>query len=156
MVEVLDKYMNNNIASIWLKMSAKGRKTVHLGAVYREHKWIRQPEPNNSGQIDNQNKRWKQFLDQWVAASARADTLVIGDTNIDYNKWASPDNEHTAMTDMMKSRIETLGFQQIVQGDTRFSPNAANYLIDQCWTHTPARILLAKNHDIALSDHNMI
>ena len=102
-VEIVEKLMNEDIASIWLKISTKGKKTVMLGAIYREHCFIRQPEPNNSGQINQQNQRWKMFIDQWVAASTKGDTIVIGDTNLDTNKWASPDSDHIIMTDLVKN-----------------------------------------------------
>ena len=63
-----------------MKISSKGEKNVIMGAIYREHCLIRQPDPNNTGHIS-----------QWVAASARADTIVIGDINLDINKWENPD-----------------------------------------------------------------
>ena len=83
-IQVLNKYMNNDIASIWLKLSCKGKKTVNLGAIYREHQHIRQVEPNVSGSIFEQNKRWIKFTDQWAAASAKGDTIVIGDLEFRY------------------------------------------------------------------------
>ena len=80
----------------------------------------------------------------------------MGDTNLDTNKWASPDSEHVIMTDLVKNHIETSGFIQLVRGDTRFWPNTPSSLIDQVWTNCPMRILHTKNQDTALSDHNLI
>ena len=48
-IQILDNLMEEHIANIWMKKSSRGRKTVHLGAIYREHRWLRQPEPNLSG-----------------------------------------------------------------------------------------------------------
>ena len=100
-----DKYMNDSIASIFLKLSCKGRKSVNLGAIYREHRYIRQEEPNLSGSIAEQNKRWNIFTDQWIAASSRSDTIFIGDLNLDLNKWSDPDQDHLYMTNPMKNKI---------------------------------------------------
>ena len=93
---------------------------------------------------------------QWEAASSRTDTFVIGDTNLDYKKWNSPDTDHVTMTDLVKSRIETLGFHQTVEGDTRYWPHAENSLLDQCWTNCPARIVSATNRTRGSSDHNIL
>ena len=40
----------------------------------------------------------------------------------------------------------------MIQGDTRFWPNVTSSLIDHC----PRKIICAKNHSIALSDHNLL
>ena len=145
-VQLLDQYMNDTVASIWMKISLKGKKTIHLGGIYREHCWIKQPDPdNNSGHILEQQARWNTFISQWEAASRRADTFVIGDTNLDYNKWDNPDANHDSMTEMVKTRIKTEGFVQTVRGDTRFWPNTTSSLVDQCWTNAPARIMKLYN-----------
>ena len=123
--------------------------------LYREHKWLKQPDGDTSGDIRQQLDRWDSFISQWEAASGRADTFVIGDTNLDYNKWNDPDPDHTNMTDLVKNIIETLGFVQTVRGDTRFWPGADSFLVDQCWTDCPARIVRASNNTRASSDHNV-
>ena len=73
-----------------MKISSKGRKTIHLGEVYHEHQWIKQLEPNMSGEISEQEDRWNQFVCQLEAESVRADTIVIGDTNFDFSTWDNP------------------------------------------------------------------
>ena len=155
-VKLLDKFMNTSVASVWLKISCKGRKSLHLGACYREHKHIRQTEPNNSGELASQINRWKLFVDQWVRASMGADTVVIGDLNIDMNKWLQPDPDHLAMTNILKNRIETEGFHQTIIGDTRFWKDTPSSLIDHCWHNCPGRIMKSENIPEAQSDHNII
>ena len=59
------------------------------------------------------------------------------------------------MTNLVKDRIETLGFHQTVVGDTRFWPFTENSLVDQCWTNCPARIIRASNKTRGSSDHNI-
>ena len=146
--------MDHRVASIWLKVSSKGKNTVHLGAIYCEHQWIRQEDPNLTGDIREQNFRWNLFINQREAAS-RSDTIVIGDFNLDMNKWSAPDSDHLIMTDMMKNRIETLGFTQVIEGDTRFWPGTPSSLIDHCWQNCTERIMSVKNVEIAVSDHNL-
>ena len=80
-VQKLDRFMNDSVASVWLRVTTKGRKPFHLGAVYREHRWIRQPDGDDSETLRHQLIRWESFVCQWEAASSRADTFVIGDTN---------------------------------------------------------------------------
>ena len=154
-VKLLDQYMNDSVASIWLKISARGRKSVHLGAIYREHQWIYQPEPNLSGSIQAQEERWRQFIIQWEAAGSSADTIVVGDTNLDYNKWDIPEQNHRVMVDMVKTRMETAGFSQMVIGDTRFWQGTTPSLVDQCWSNCQERILRSENIPRASSDHNL-
>ena len=59
------------------------------------------------------------------------------------------------MIDQVKNRIETLGFSQLVEGNTHFWINTSS-LIDHCWTDCPNRILKIKNENRASSDHNAI
>ena len=89
-VQKLNNHMNDTVASIWLRVSAKGRRPFHLGSIYREHKWIKQPDGDMSGDSRQQFMRWESFITQWEAASSRADTFVIGDTNLDLIKWNQP------------------------------------------------------------------
>ena len=44
----------------------------------------------------------------------------------------------------------------MIRGDTRFWPNTPSSLVDQVWTNCPMKILYAKNHDVALLDHNLL
>ena len=154
-VQVLDKFMDPHIASIWLKISAKGNKIIHLGAVYRQHMWIKQSLPNNTKHPAQQYARWKDFITQWIAASRGAETFVIGDTNLDHNKWVQPDGDHINMTNLVKTQIETLGFHQMVTGSTRFWPGTRPSLVDKCWTNCPERLLKIRNETRASSDHNL-
>ena len=37
------------------------------------------------------------------------ESVILGDFNLDYNKWESPDQDFLIMTELMKDEIETLG-----------------------------------------------
>ena len=114
-VKILQEYMNTEIASVWLKVTRKGSKKLHIGAMYRQHHLLRQPIPNNSGGVERQVARWQLFLDQWKRAGEKTECFVIGDLNLDSNKWTNPDNEHKEMTERRKktadrdTRIPTAG-----------------------------------------------
>ena len=154
-VQVLEQFMEEHVFSIWMKSSSKGNRKIHLGAVYWEHQWIRQDGNNTTKTPAEQLHRWKSFIEQWIAASRGVESIVIGDVNLDFNKWHHPDQEHLAMVDLVKSRIETLGFHQLVEGDTRFWRDTKS-LLDHCWTEVPNRILQSRNEMRTSSDHNMI
>ena len=96
------------------------------------------------------------FIEQWESASRNSDTLVVGDTNLDFNKWRVPDSDHTYMVELGKDRMETQGFNQIIIGETRFWPGTPSSLLDQCWTNCGARIIKAANILKVISDHNML
>ena len=89
---------------------------------------------------DFQEERWKLFINQWIKADGQADTIVIGDTNVDKIKWDTPDQEISPLVELMKNKIETLGYIQLVKNATRFWINTRDSLVDQLWTKTPDKI----------------
>ena len=58
-VKVLKEYMNQEIASVWLTVTRRGAKKLHIGAMYRQHHLLRQPIPNMSGEVNKQTDRYK-------------------------------------------------------------------------------------------------
>ena len=86
----------------------------------------------------------------------RADTFGIGDTNLDYNKWLHPEQDHNVMTELVQDRLDTKGFVQSVTGDTRFWPHTVPSLVYQCWSNCPERIIKLANVTRGSSDHNLI
>ena len=63
--------------------------------------------------------------------------LIIGDTNLDKEKWNAPEQIHIHMVDLVKEEIKTLNYCQIIEGITRSWPGQESSLIDQCWTTHP-------------------
>ena len=49
--------MSDLEASIWVKVTIKGRRSLYIGGNYREHKLLMQQQPNVSGTPALQNKR---------------------------------------------------------------------------------------------------
>ena len=60
------------------------------------------------------------------------------------------------MVNMIKNEIETIGFEQIVTGATRFWPGKSDSLIDHCWTNCQDKILSNQNVRNGTADHNSI
>ena len=54
-VEIKNEFMDNQIAAIWMKIGARGRKPLLLGGIYREHKYLLQPSDSVSGSDDSPN-----------------------------------------------------------------------------------------------------
>ena len=150
-IQILHELMEVDIATIWCKIPRKGRKTLKLGAIYREHQILGKPETEGE-----QDKRWDKIIAQWKKASIGAEVVTIGDTNLDKLKWQTPEQANQGMVNTTKLQIETLGYHQLVQGPTRFWPNKLPSLIDQVWSNTPETILQCNNLTRPVADHNLI
>ena len=103
-VEVQKKYMDNQIAAIWLKIGARGKKPLLMAGVYREHRFLFQ-ETDISATDRNKLARWKKCVDSWIRASLNQDVVVLGDTNIDYLRWDNPDTAKVKLVELMKEEV---------------------------------------------------
>ena len=148
--------MEDTISTIWIKVGGRGVKGVRICGLYREHKLIRQPEPNNSDDVLLQVQRWEKTVRQWIDGSSAESCLIIGDTNIDVIKWNNPDQGIEDMVEILNEEIITRNFQQLIQGATRFWINKEPSLIDQVWSNSPQRISEIKNFTRGTADHNVI
>ena len=155
-VKVMNEFMDTSLATIWIKVGAKGRRPMLIGSIYREHQFLYQHDPNLSGSPQQQNARWFKFVDKWKAAARQGDVIVLGDVNLDYFKWGCPDNSHKRMVDKVKEEVETLGFNLIVQGFTRTWPGVPDSLVDHCWMNSQNRLIYYRNIVRSFSDHNLL
>ena len=154
--ELLSDYMDTIVASIWIKIGAKGRKPLALAGIYREHRYLEQG-PNDTSHSDQaQLDRWVKFVDTWTLAATRYDVMVLGDTNVDKFKWNQSEGLQTKLIDKVKDEVESIGFVQMVEGATRSWSNQPDSQIDQCWLNAPIRLVHHKNLVRAFSDHNLI
>ena len=55
-----------------------------------------------------------------------------------------------------RHELETLGFQQLVDGPTRFWPGVADSMLDHTWTNNSSRIIKVENIVNSASDHNLV
>ena len=155
-IEIQSNLMDDDIASIWLKVVRKGARKLFICGIYREHQLLLQPDPNTTKLPEQQLKRWRTFINRVVDATRNAKCIIIGDTNLDHLKWLDPDQHHKDMVNMMKNEVETLGYSQSIVGPTRFWPGQNSSLIDQCWTNSPELLLSSRNLADGTSDHNPI
>ena len=155
-VKIQRQFMDNIVAAVWIKIGAPGRKPMILGGMYREHKFIYDNAPADSGTDYHQNQRWFKFIENWKKAAAQGDTIVFGDMNLDYSRWSLPELSHVRMVDKTKDEIETLGFFQVIQGMTRSWSGQLDSQIDHCWTNAPQRLIFQKNLVRSFSDHNLL
>ena len=117
-VEVQNQYMDSQIAAVWMKFGARGKKPLLLSGIYREHIYLFQ-ETDISASDRSQLNRWNRFINSWTRAAANHNVVVIGDTNIDFLKWDSPDPTKLKLVELMKDEIEMAGFHQVVQGENQ-------------------------------------
>ena len=148
--------MDDDISSIWIKLGGRGRKSLLIGSIYREHFLIKQGEPNISRNQDQQEYRWDKFIKQWVNASRNGPCLVVGDVNLDQLKWNNPDGGHENMVEQTIEEIMSRNFTQFIHEPTRFWPGTNPSLIDQCWGNLPDRVSNPKNFTRGTGDHNVI
>ena len=123
--------MDREISSIWIKIGNRGNRSLRIGGVYREHSLIRQPGPDNFSDRQSQERRWRKFVSQWVAAGNSGPCMIIGDTNLDLRKWEDPEAFQEKVVDMVKMEITTMKMNQVIQGPTRFWVDTQPSLIDQ-------------------------
>ena len=155
-VETQMELMENDIASIWVKIPRRGNRRLILGGMYREHKLIGDPTDARIGGYEHQAARWRAFIEQWKRADKLGEVHVIGDLNVDMMKWDRPEYATAPLVDMLKEEIVTLGYSQLVKGPTRFWPGTRDSLVDVVWTKCPDKILQCNNRNRSVADHNFI
>ena len=146
--------MTDDTSSIWMKMKRRGRRTLNLGAIYREHTLLKHDAPTND--IPLQISRWRKQVLQWKAACRQGESVIIGDLNLDHQTWEDPTPDHRIMVDIVKNEIETTGFSQMIKGITRCWPHQRDSLVDHLWTDIPENIISTRNFVRSRSDHNVI
>ena len=154
-VTIEHKYMNELVASIWVKISQPGMKNILVGGIYREHWLLHQPDDRSAHPAEQLN-RWTMFMEQVERASRNTNCNIIGDMNMDFQRWEEPDPNHADLINTTKNTMETEGFTQPVQGITRSWPGQLDSLIDQFWTNATQKVIKTTNEVRAAGDHNYI
>ena len=147
--------MNDKIASIWVKFSRPGARKLLVCGIYREHRYLHQ-DSDISSQPVAQLARWNNFMKQVEDAGTSASIHIIGDTNLDYQRWQNPDWNHRDMVQATKNTLETNGFTQLITEITRCWPGQVDSTIDHLWTNDQNRIMSTGNEVEAVGDHNWI
>ena len=89
-------------------------------------------------------------------AAKDTECIVIGDINLDLQKWDNPDHLNIEMVEAVKTELAVIGFVQMVQGVTRAWKGSRDSQIYHLWTNQPARISNVTNTVRAHGDHNLI
>ena len=155
-VEVLDEFMDSEVAAIWVKLAIKGKKPLVVSGIYREHQYLEQGADNTSESDRSQLERWRRYVNTWSRAARRYEIVVLGDTNLDWLRWDQPEQSKVKMVDLVKTEIETMNFYQLVKEYTRCWPGQPPSLLDQCWTNVPQKLIFQRNLERASSDHNLV
>ena len=148
--------MSTEISSIWIKVGGRGTNTTMIGGIYREQSLIYDQAPINSDHPNNQQARWRKFMNQWKNVTNMKSCWIFGDLNLDVLKWTRPDHDIEPMVDMVKQDVETENFRQLIQGPTHFWPQKASSLIDHIWSNASEKAMNIRNISRAGSDHNVI
>ena len=147
--------MDDVFTSIWLKIKRPGSKGLLICGLYREHQYLLQ-DTDWSLQPLEQSRRWSHFLRQVETARLSDICHIIGDVNLDFVKWNSPDHSQLQMITDSKNTLEASGFFQLVKDVTRSWPGQVDSLIDHFWTNEPSKVLSVTNLVRAVGDHNVI
>ena len=153
--ELRSDLMDDIVSSIWLKISRKGQKSILVCGIYREHQYLKQ-DSDWSLQPNEQIRRWNTFLRQVETTRLSSTCHIIGDVNLDYNKWSAPDFSQLQMVTDTKNSLEAGGFFQLVSDITRSWPGQVDSTIDHFWTNKPPKIMKITNSIRAVGDHNVI
>ena len=156
-IEILGNIMEQDLATIWIRIRRQGKKSLIIGAIYREqHQLLQSIKPSQGENERLQIQRWSRITDQWVKAARLGETYVIGDMNLDHLRWYNPPRGHQEMVEAVKSKIETIGFCQIGSGHTRSWRGQPDTRIDHIWTDNPGGVISTRNVIRGASDHHVI
>ena len=147
----------NDIAAIWIKIGTTKKTSVIIGGLYREHSQLGMDTNLTSQEkLRLQERRWDRILARWKTLGDSSRCFVIGDLNLDFMRWDTPDQHHEYMVDSTKNTIEVSGFIQLITSITRAWSNQADSIIDHIWTNSADRVIKHDNEVRAASDHHVI
>ena len=157
-VTKIEEYMDEVTASIWVRIGHGRHNSLVIGGLYREHSQLGQQELASTWleRKSLQEQRWNLLVNKWKLAANNPRCILIGDINLDYFKWAVPDQMNESMVRQVQEEIETLGFIQMITGHTRRWRAQADSLIDQVWSNCHQRTVRHFNFERGDSDHNVI
>ena len=117
--KVRQDLMDEDSASIWLELSCNGGRKLLAGQVYREFQVLGQPRLDSASQ-QSQLNRWNSLVDNWRKAGKERDTVLLGDLNLDFQKWGRETGLRAKLISEVNNKIIIEGFSQLVDGPTWF------------------------------------
>ena len=151
----LNQYMEDDLATIWVRVGATKKSSVIVGGVYRQHKLLGEDDDPPNWLV-KQEERWTRLVNNWRRAGLQSNCVVIGDINLDWLMWDTPNIQHTNMVEKVQDEIETTGHVQLVRGHTRSWHHQKDSCLDHIWTNRKDRSLRHFNEIRGDSDHNCI
>ena len=148
-------YMSN-IPSITVEVKKGREKATLANFTYREHTG----GVTGEGDMDSQRQRLEKILKWWTTLSnRRKDLVLLGDMNLDYNKWGSTIYSLKPLVDMVKLFQANTTMHQRVEDSTRIAlvgDQAQRSIIDHCY-HSD-QVLLTKPVILCVgdSDHDAV
>ena len=70
--QLLNKFMEDDLATIWVRVGRKSSKPLHIGGVYRQHKLPNQGDMSREVLLMNQRERWSRIVYNWDKAAKNA------------------------------------------------------------------------------------
>ena len=120
-VTVRKDLMSEDFPSIWLNLTSHTGSKLLCGLFY--HLW---QDTASSTSLNDQTSRLEIFLEQLErAANQCKHVVVLGDANIDVNRYDDPTYQLRLIADLYRSRTSSLGFKQFSLGMT-FVANKRN------------------------------
>ena len=146
--------------TIWpwygLELAKKTNKPLHVGGIYRQHKLPKQGKMSKEDLILFQRERWDRIVKNWSMAAKGSRCICIGDINLDFGRWDTPDPQLTSMVTLTKQMIENKGSVQIIKKITRSWNKQRDSILDHIWLNCCDRLLNYDNIARSVSDHNVI
>ena len=101
---VLLEHMEEDISTIWVKITRRGARKLIIGGIYREFQHLKQ-DNDLSKEITAQEDRWRRIIEKWEIATEGADSIVIGDMNMDFLTWNTPGSKNLNMIEKTKTTM---------------------------------------------------
>ena len=157
-VHELKEHMSEDTATIWVKVGSNRSNNIIIGGVYIQHQ-ILGITPKDATQMEKQleqEKRWEKIVKKWSNVSRNNMCVVLGDINLNHQRWSNPERHLEKMADLTKQYVEGNGFSQLIQGITRTWRTHTDSLLDHVWSNCGHRTVRVFNEDTGASDHNLI
>ena len=150
-----DDLMSESLSSVWLEIKGINQKVL-ICAVYREFNDL---TGNGTMNIEQQLEKLEILHNQIEKASKEGLILVLGDMNIDLEKWEDPDYYQKKQAERYQSLIGECGLEVIDFGTTWIGNKDGNVIssaLDHAITNKSVAINNYHKTPIEYSDHSMI
>ena len=140
-VSIQREFMDPETATIFVKIGNTKNNSITLVGIYREHQQLGRTDPAATQMeiIRDQEIRWRRIVKKWKSAGNKGKCVIVGDINLDYNRWEEPEQHQIHMVDLTKDKIENDGFSQLVTGVTRIWKDQTESLLDHIWVNCPPK-----------------